>query len=72
MHLFFISPFECVLPTNFNKEEKIFKYVYSPLNDFNWQYVEILTKRKQQQWGFKKWVETRNGCLSGLSFKVWF
>lgn len=59
-------------PHQFQQRRENFQVCLFPLKqDFNWQYVEILTKRKQQQWGFKKWVETRNGCLSGLSFKVW-
>lgn len=37
--------------------------------------MEILTKRKTtittKTRALKKWVKTRDGCLSGLSWKVW-
>lgn len=52
MHLFCIFPFECVLPTNFNKEGKFFKYVYPPTPNPNRTLtgnIEMLTKRKKQQ-----------------------
>lgn len=37
--------FRCVLPINFNKEEKVFKYVYPSWTGL-WQNVETLTRRK--------------------------
>lgn len=63
-------------PHQFQKEGKFFNYVYPaspPQQDFNWQYrntkKEEKTNNKKQ--GFKKWLEIRDGCLNGLSLKVW-